>query len=86
VLQLVLLPAYGTSSYAISQVCNLYSAFDVLVQHRSFLLLQVQEAAKLEELANQVELLQSTLSKAANDLANAGTSTNAARQDLDSKR
>jgi predicted transcriptional regulator len=50
------------------------------------LLLQADEAAKLEELANQVELLQSTLSKAANDLANAGTSTNAARQDLDSKR
>jgi hypothetical protein len=47
---------------------------------------QATEAAKLEELANQVELLQSTLSKAANDLANAGTSTNAARQDLDSKR
>jgi predicted transcriptional regulator len=49
-------------------------------------LLQATEAAKLEELANHVELLQSTLSKAANDLANAGTSTNAARQDLDSKR
>lgn len=48
--------------------------------------LQAQEAAKLEELVNHVDLLQATLSKAANDLAAAGNNTAAARQELETRQ
>eukprot|EP00878_Enallax_costatus_P027581 GHUV01029712.1.p1 GENE.GHUV01029712.1~~GHUV01029712.1.p1 ORF type:complete len:477 (+),score=186.93 GHUV01029712.1:553-1983(+) len=47
---------------------------------------QMAEAGKPEELANQVDLLQNTLTKAANDLASANNRSTAAREDLDKKR
>jgi hypothetical protein len=48
--------------------------------------LQAQEAAKLEELVNSVDLMQATLSKAANDLAAASNNTAAAQQELETRR
>lgn len=48
--------------------------------------LQAQETAKLEELVNNVDLLQATLSKAANDLAAANNNSEAAQQELETRR
>jgi hypothetical protein len=48
--------------------------------------LQTQEAAKLEELVNHVDLMQATLSKAANDLAAARNATEAARKELATRK
>ncbi|KAF8063069.1 CCDC39 [Scenedesmus sp. PABB004] len=47
---------------------------------------QAAEAARLDAAASQVEVLQSTLAKAANDLADAGTGNAAARRALEEKR
>jgi hypothetical protein len=47
--------------------------------------LQAQEAAKLEEIVNSVDLVQATLSKAANDLAAASNNTAAAQQGLETR-
>lgn len=48
--------------------------------------LQAQETAKLEELANHVDLMQATLSKAANDLASASNDTEAAQKELETRK
>lgn len=48
--------------------------------------LQAQEGARLEELLNHVDLMQATLSKAANDLAGANNNTAAARQELETRK
>lgn len=48
--------------------------------------LQAAEAAKLEELVHHVDLMHATLSKAANDLAAANNNTQAAQQELETRR
>lgn len=48
--------------------------------------LQAAEAAKLEELLHHVDLMHATLSKAANDLAAANNNTQAAQQELETRR
>jgi hypothetical protein len=48
--------------------------------------LQAQEAAKLEELVNHVDLMQATLTKAANDLATASNDTEAARKEVEIRK